>query len=81
MSDQDKDSTPEKEKMLQEKILREQPEHAPEHAVVSCEVCLKEVPQSLAHTEEAEDYVSYFCGLDCYDKWEHQKPAEKNKKP
>ncbi len=36
---------------------------------VFCEVCLKRVPQSEAVMAEARDYVAYFCGLDCYDKW------------
>ena len=67
-------STPEEqERVLQEQALRDQPQYA----TVSCKVCLKEVPKSLAHTEEAEDYVLYFCGLDCIDKWEHQKNSDK----
>lgn len=61
----------EKERELKEQVLREQPQHA----TVSCEVCLKEIPKSLAHIEEAEDYVLYFCGLDCFDKWGHQNNA------
>ena len=65
---EDNQNHEEKERKLKEQILREQPQHA----AVSCEVCMKEVPKSLAHTEEAEDYVLYFCGLDCFDKWEHQ---------
>jgi hypothetical protein len=36
---------------------------------VACEVCLKEVPKSEATVPEATDYVLYFCGLDCYEKW------------
>ncbi len=36
-----------------------------------CEVCLKQVPRSEAAMAEARDYVAYFCGLDCYDKWQH----------
>lgn len=64
MSNPENDPTHEEK----ERMLREQPQHA----MVSCEVCLKEIPKSLAHIEEAEDYVLYFCGLDCFDKWEHQ---------
>lgn len=41
---------------------------------VACEVCLTEVPVSGAKSEETSDYVAYFCGLDCYDKW--RKPHE-----
>jgi hypothetical protein len=36
---------------------------------VACDICLKEIPQSEAQIEEASDYVIYFCGLDCYEKW------------
>jgi hypothetical protein len=39
---------------------------------VACEVCLKEVPESAAIIPEAVDYVVYFCGLDCYEKWKDQ---------
>ena len=43
---------------------------------VACEVCMKEVPVSEATVSEATDYVAYFCGLACYDKWkkQHDKP-------
>ena len=37
--------------------------------LIPCEVCMKEIPRSEAKVEEASDYVAYFCGLDCYDKW------------
>jgi len=45
---------------------------------VPCDVCLKEIPASLAMVAEAEDYVQYFCGLECFEKWEEQakKPKE-----
>jgi hypothetical protein len=36
---------------------------------LSCEICLKEIPVSEAKSEEATDYVVYFCGLDCYQQW------------
>jgi hypothetical protein len=36
---------------------------------VKCEICLKEIPSSEAHCAEAEDYVLYFFGLDCYREW------------
>ena len=44
---------------------------APER--VFCEVCLKEVPKSEAAMAEARDYVAYFCGLECYEKWMGQR--------
>jgi hypothetical protein len=36
---------------------------------VACEVCLKEIPPDEAGIVEANDYVLYFCGLDCYRQW------------
>ena len=42
-------------------------------APVECSVCMKEVPKTEARVEEAADYVAYFCGLDCYEKWKTQK--------
>jgi hypothetical protein len=40
-----------------------------EPTLVECEVCLKEVPESEAVVPEASDYVVYFCGLECYQRW------------
>lgn len=40
--------------------------------MVQCEVCLAEIPSSSAKNEEASDYVRYFCGLNCYDKWKNR---------
>jgi len=37
--------------------------------LVECEVCLKEIPTSEAKCDEVNDYVLYFCGLECFDKW------------
>ena len=40
-----------------------------EPETVTCEVCLAEIPASVATNEEAEDYVHHFCGLHCYAQW------------
>jgi hypothetical protein len=53
-----------------------------EPVLVSCEVCLREVPPGEATVPEAAEYFAYFCGLDCYEKWKSQggqagQPAEK----
>ena len=40
-----------------------------EKGKISCEICLKEIPESEAKSREASDYFAYFCGLDCYEKW------------
>lgn len=51
------------------------PDKVVELQQVACEVCLKEVPASEATVPEATDYVVYFCGLDCYQKWKKQRQA------
>jgi hypothetical protein len=40
-----------------------------EEKLVACKVCMKEVPASAAKSEEAADYVFYFCGSVCFEKW------------
>lgn len=47
---------------------------APEKKI-PCEECQKQVPLSEAITSEAEDYVLYFCGVECFEQW--HKRAEK----
>jgi hypothetical protein len=42
---------------------------------VPCDVCQHDIPLSEAVVAEATDYVVYFCGLDCYDRWRHQRQA------
>ncbi len=44
--------------------------------LVSCEICLKSIPVAEANSAETEDYVAYFCGLECYDLWKRQKTRE-----
>jgi hypothetical protein len=38
----------------------------------SCAVCEHEVPLSEAVVREASDYMAYFCGLECYERWRKQ---------
>lgn len=37
--------------------------------VVACEVCLKEIPKSVAQSHEGAEYVYHFCGAACYQEW------------
>ncbi len=37
--------------------------------VVACAVCLKEVPGDAGLSADVQDYVLYFCGLDCFSAW------------
>lgn len=39
---------------------------------ITCEICMKEVPVNEATVPEAADYIIYFCGLECYEKWKSQ---------
>ena len=53
--------------------------------IISCDICLKEVPLSEAVIPEAEDYVAHFCGMECYSVWKQRsersgKQGEKSKK-
>lgn len=43
---------------------------------VACEICLKQVPLSEAKSDEASDYVRYFCGLECYARWRAQEKKQ-----
>ena len=36
---------------------------------VPCQVCQHDIPLSEAVVSEATDYVVYFCGLECYERW------------
>lgn len=40
--------------------------------VLSCDVCLTEIPASVAQTMEGEEYVQHFCGLDCMQVWHNK---------
>jgi hypothetical protein len=45
--------------------------------LLPCAVCQKEVAKSVAVTSEDQDYLLYFCGLDCYESWAEDKMAVK----
>ena len=40
--------------------------------VLSCEVCLKEIPGDAVKLTDAQDYVHYFCGLECLEIWQER---------
>ena len=40
---------------------------------IPCSVCQHEIPASEALVAEATDYLIYFCGLDCYERWLNQR--------
>lgn len=48
---------------------------------VSCSICRKEIPLSSALTPQVEDYVVYFCGLECYEEFVAEQNSGKPKDP
>lgn len=56
--------TPDGDKVMAEKFTPVEPN------TVACDVCLKDIPETVAKTMEGEDYIHHFCGLDCYKKWQ-----------
>jgi hypothetical protein len=55
----------------------DKPDPVPDEALVSCEICLTQVPASEAQSAEAADYVANFCGVECYQKWREQQKSAK----
>jgi len=47
---------------------------------IPCEICLQEIPDSVNQNAEADEYVSNYCGLECYQQW-RDKQIEKEKAP
>ncbi len=41
-----------------------------EEGLIACEVCLKEIPKSVALSHEGPERVHHFCGAECYEKWQ-----------
>jgi hypothetical protein len=39
---------------------------------VPCQICQHDIPSDEALGFEATDYVVYFCGLECYQRWREQ---------
>jgi Domain of unknown function (DUF3330) len=54
---------------MQESVITVEPD------TVSCEVCLRTVHYSRIGMEEMNDYVRYFCGLECYSHWREEDEA------
>ena len=41
--------------------------------LLDCSICMQEIPATGGASEEAEDYVRHFCGLECYAQWAQQR--------
>jgi hypothetical protein len=48
---------------------------------VACDVCLTEIPKSVAVSSEADEYTQYFCGTECYTKWRNEKSEDDTADP
>ena len=48
-----------------------------EPGYVACEVCLAEIPESVAMSSEGDEYTQHFCGIECYNKWREESEAGK----
>jgi hypothetical protein len=44
--------------------------------VVACEVCLAEIPLSVAISQEGNEYTQHFCGIECYSLWKEKQQKE-----
>ncbi|MCA1790099.1 MAG: DUF3330 domain-containing protein [Thioalkalivibrio sp.] len=55
------------------------PEKASAPPRVHCKECQKEISASEIEQSEAQEYALYFCGLECFGKW--QERAEKEGAP
>jgi hypothetical protein len=52
-----------------------------ECTMLTCDMCLDELPAEDAIREEGKDYVAHFCGLDCLERWRMrgQRPEQQRK--
>lgn len=44
--------------------------------LIECEICMSEIPHTVAGNAEADEYVSHYCGLECYQQWLAKKQEE-----
>lgn len=43
---------------------------------IPCEICLEEIPTTVNQNAEADEYVSNYCGLECYQQWKNRVQEE-----
>ena len=44
--------------------------------IIDCDICLNEIPDTVGYSVEADEYVSHYCGLDCYQQWQEKQNSE-----
>lgn len=47
---------------------------------VSCEACMRQLIREDAYRSESEDYVLWFCGLNCFETWKDEDVGGENTK-
>jgi hypothetical protein len=53
----------------EKEVVMDSQKPVPQDSVLTCEVCLEEIPESGSYSDETSDYVRHFCGLECYRLW------------
>jgi len=48
-----------------------------DEASIECAICLEEIPGSTAKGSDAQDYMQYYCGIDCYKEWQDKQKDSK----
>ncbi|HEC20851.1 MAG TPA: DUF3330 domain-containing protein [Gammaproteobacteria bacterium] len=43
---------------------------------LACNVCLAEIPESVAMSSEGDEYTQHFCGIECYNRWREETEKE-----
>lgn len=46
----------------------------------ACAVCGRHIVPAQAKSVETQDYMLFFCGLDCYQKWRNQRDEQTNER-
>ncbi len=59
--------------------MNPKPPTSTEPVIVACDICLTEIPESVAFHPEGDEYVQHFCGIECYSKWKKQRATAQNK--
>jgi len=51
-----------------------------ENTLIECAICLDEIPLSSAKAAETQDYIQYYCGINCYKEWQEKLEVLENNK-
>jgi hypothetical protein len=44
-------------------------ENASPANTLQCDICIKEIPTNVGNNAEADEYISHYFGLECYQQW------------